>query len=57
MILISKNSLATPKAMITKEDGKVVRKQKNITTLWHMDWLKKMQRLKSELKDSSLSLY
>lgn len=46
----------SPKAMVT-QDSQVTRKQKNIKTLWHMEWLKNTQYLKSELKDFSLNLY
>lgn len=42
--------------MVTK-DSQISWKQKNIKTLWHMEWLKNSQYLKSELKDFSLKLY
>lgn len=54
----SKNIIAklSPKAMVTK-DSQITQKQKNIKTLWNMEWLKNTQYLKSELTDFSLNFY
>lgn len=42
--------------MVTR-DSQITRKQKNIKTLWHMEWLKNTQYFQSALQDFLLNLY